>query len=175
MSSPSSQPSQTLYSLLQELLQPLSPLLDELICAAHEEGGFPGQLWDRPAGTEQRQRLRVRSEQGDTGAPWQQQPGPCFVQNRIPGAQVSCVSVWGFYPHLFREDLGSPGQWETVFGCGRGKGGSTRHAYTKPAFFWSCLLSHTNSRYRRRTHEVLAVKALLLVCKKKKKKKPPRK
>lgn len=60
-----------------------------------------------------------------------------------------------------------PGQWETVSGCRWGKGGSTRHAYTKPAFFWSCLLSHTNSRYRRRTHEVLAVKALLLVCKKK--------
>lgn len=38
------------------------------------------------------------------------------------------------------------------------------HTHTKPAFFWSCFLSHTNSRYRLRTHEVLAVKALLLVC-----------
>lgn len=48
------------------------------------------------------------------------------------------------------------------------KAGSSGHAYTKPAFFWSCRLSHTNSRYRRRTHEVLAVKALLLVCTQKK-------
>lgn len=103
VSSPSTQPSQMLYSLLQELLQPLSPLLDELICAAHEEGGFPGQLWDRPAGTEQR--FRVRSPQRQSketqGALWQQQPGPCFVQSWIPGAQVFRVRVWGFYPHLF--------------------------------------------------------------------------
>lgn len=47
-----------------------------------------------------------------------------------------------------------------------GEGRETKASYTKPAFLWSCLLSHTNSRYRRRTHEVLAVKALLLVCKK---------
>lgn len=88
----------------------------------------------------------------------------------MPGLQASRVCVWGkppprcSCPYLFREPGGSPGPWS------RGawpQVGESREltAYTKPAFFWSCRRSHTNSRYRRRTHEVLAVKALLLVCK----------
>lgn len=42
-----------------------------------------------------------------------------------------------------------------------------KQTHTKPAFLCSCFLSHTNSRYRRRTQDVLAVKALLLVYRRK--------
>jgi len=107
-----------LYSLLQELLQPLSPLLDELIRAAHEEGGFPRQLWDRPAGTERRQQLRVRSSQS------KETQGHHDSSSQDPGAQVSCVPAWGFHPHVFREHLGSPGQWKQRLAAGWGKEGA---------------------------------------------------
>lgn len=60
---PSQRCVQELHSLFQELLQPLPPLLNEFICAPHKEGGFPRQLWDRPAGRKQRQQLRIRLSQ----------------------------------------------------------------------------------------------------------------
>lgn len=60
---PSQRCVQELHSLFQELLQPLSPFLNEFIRAPHKEGGFPRQLWDGPAGREQMQQLRVRSPQ----------------------------------------------------------------------------------------------------------------
>lgn len=101
----------------------------------------------------------AQGQRQSLGTPRQQQPGPHFAQTWVPGAQRPHIGVWGFCPRLFPVHVGLTGKGKQRLA------GSTGHTYTKPAFFWSCRLSHTNSRYRRRTHEVLAVKALLLVCK----------
>lgn len=85
--------------------------------------------------------------------------GTPLCETWVPGAQRPRIGVWGFCPRLFPVRVGLTGNGKQRVA------GSMGHTYTKPAFFWSCRLSHTNSRYRRRTHEVLAVKALLLVCK----------
>lgn len=73
------------HSLLQELLQPLSPLLDKFIRAAHKEGGFPRQLWDGPAGRKVPQ-LRVRAQRWDTaGSSWRPGlQGPVSVSGESP-------------------------------------------------------------------------------------------